>query len=323
MKWLELKARLLEAGAIRVVGEPLSEVYIGRSTAGPGAGGGGSVFFAIGGRRVRLSLDPRAPLELRHPGEGRAEIEVAGGRWEGRLEPVALHCPRQAYITLSERCIYRCRYCMVPRIGGRIKPLEQIVRRVDGVRDRIDAIAITSGVAESIEKDEQRSCDLVSLLAPLGLPMGVSIYPRMETPSRLKELGVEEVKFNLETASERLFKDMCPDLDRPSIWAVLERSVGIFGENRVFSNVIVGLGETDAEMEETIERLADAGVIPVLRPLNPVSSLPSCLRPSAERLLGLCRMEERILGRAGLNTKVAKTMCIACTGCDLVPGRDT
>ncbi|MDH7593051.1 MAG: radical SAM protein [Methanomicrobiales archaeon] len=323
MEWIALKAQLLQAGAVRVEGEPIPVACIGRSTAGPGAGGSGSIFFSMGGRRVRLGMNRRSPVTLRYLGNGEAAVIIDGHIYSGVLEPVGLHCPRQAYITLSERCIYRCRYCMVHRLKGEIKPPVQIVESVKSVLDRVDAISVTSGVAESIEKDEERTLALLRLLRPLGLPVGVSIYPRPETPLHLHELGVVEVKFNVETASERLFEEMCPGLRRQEIWRVLERSVELFGENHVFSNVIIGLGETDAELEEIIEGLADAGVIPVCRPLNPVPSLPALRRPAAARLLDVAGMEERVLKRAGLDTKVARTMCIACTGCDLVPGRDT
>ena len=55
-------------------------------------------------------------------------------------------------------------------------------------------------------------------------------------------------------------------------------------KNRVFSNVIIGLGETDAELEACIRKLTSHGVIPVLRPLNPVAGLTGFARPTAERL---------------------------------------
>ena len=63
------------------------------------------------------------------------------------------------------------------------------------------------------------------------------------------------MKFNLEAATPGLFAKMCPGLDYDRLWQVLDRSVQVFGKNRVFSNVIVGLGETDAELETCIKKL--------------------------------------------------------------------
>jgi len=322
MEWLELKACLLEKGAVRVEGEPVEE-YLSRSTAGPGAGGPGSLFFSRKEGRVRQTIRADSPVTLYHHGRGKVTLLVNGEIVEGSLEKAALHCPRQAYVTISERCIHACRYCMVPFQNGRVKTVEELETRIGGVADRIDAIAITSGVARSVGEEEAITLSLVGRVRSLGIPIGVSIYPREGTPARLYAEGVEEVKFNLETATAPLFTRMCPGLDRDVLWRVLDDSVTLFGRNRVFSNVIVGLGETDTEMEGCIEELADRGVIPILRPLQPAAGVADYERPSAKRLTYLCEREERILRRAGLDPCQARTMCLACTGCDLVPGRDT
>ena len=57
MQWKELKARLLEAGSARLTGEP-ADRFIAKSAAGPGAGGKGAIFFAMGSHRVKLALNP-------------------------------------------------------------------------------------------------------------------------------------------------------------------------------------------------------------------------------------------------------------------------
>jgi biotin synthase-related radical SAM superfamily protein len=164
--------------------------------------------------------------------------------------------------------------------------------------------------------------DVVDALLRFDLPIGVSIYPTEETPDRLRALGVAEVKFNIEAATARLFAEMCPDLDYDLIWGVLEKSVALFGKNRVFSNLIIGLGETDADLEQCILRLTRRGIIPVLRPLNPVADLSNRERPSPARLRKIFAVHTAALEGAGLDAKEALTMCTACTGCDLVPGRD-
>jgi biotin synthase-related radical SAM superfamily protein len=321
MQWLKLKARLLETGGVRVEGAPVY-AFLARSTAGPGAGGPGSVFFTTGKGRVRLSVREQSPVTLFHHGEGRVTLRLGDEVVEGRLEPVALHCPRQAFITISERCTQGCRYCQVPAQKGRIKTVDEMEALIRAVADRIDAISITSGVSENPGEEEEITLSLVQRIRSLGIPIGVSIYPTEKTPVRLHNAGVDEVKFNLETATGALFREMCPGLDRDLIQNVLDRSVTLFGRNHVFSNVIIGLGETDAEVEECMEDLASRGVIPVLRPLQPAAAVARYPRPSADRLLYLFRREEEILEHAGLDPREARSMCVSCTGCDLVPGRD-
>jgi biotin synthase-related radical SAM superfamily protein len=321
MHWKDLKARLLAVGQARLTGEP-AEQYIARSAAGPGAGGIGAVFFAMGSHRVKLALSPVSTIEIAHRGNGTADLFFEGERVTGHLLEPGFHCPDQAFITVTGGCIFSCKYCSVPRIGGKRKTIEEIMEMVESVRDRIHAISITSGVLTGIEEEEAYVLEVIKHLSSYNLPIGASIYPTPMTPDRLKELGVAEVKFNLEAATPELFSRMCPGLDYGLLWKVLDRSVHLFGKNRVFSNVIVGLGETDAELETCIKKLTSLGVIPVLRPLNPVAGLAGIPRPSAERLKKIFAIHERALAAAGLDPRLAVTMCTNCTGCDLVPGRD-
>jgi biotin synthase-related radical SAM superfamily protein len=321
MQWIDLKARLLSAGSARLSGEP-AEQYIARSAAGPGAGGNGAVFFAMGSHRVRLALNPLSELEIAHRGNGVAELHGEGGLVSGHLLEPGFHCPGQAFITVTGSCIFHCRYCPVPVLGGKRKTIEEIMGMVASVRHRISAISVTSGVLETIEEEESYVLEVVRHLRVYDLPIGVSIYPADQTPERLKALGVAEVKFNIEAATPALFVKQCPGLDYERLWRVLDRSVELFGRGRVFSNVIIGLGETDGEMEACIKRLTSHGIIPVLRPLNPVSELAGTPRPSAERLKKIYDVHTRELSRAGLDPRMALTMCTNCAGCDLVPGRD-
>lgn len=321
MQWKDLKARLLEARAVSLSGVP-AEQYIARSAAGPGAGGVGAVFFAMGSHRVKLALDPLSPIEIAHRGNGAADLYFEGDLISGRLLEPGFHCPDQAFITVTGSCIFTCRYCSVPKISGRRKSISEIMEMVESVRHRIHAISITSGVLESIEEEEAYVLEVVKHLAFFNLPIGVSIYPTEKTPDLLKELGVCEVKFNVEAATPALFAEMCPGLDYDRLWQVLDRSVELFGRNRVFSNVIIGLGETDVELEACIRKLTSMGVIPVLRPLNPGAGLTGFARPTAERLHAVFALHEQALEEAGLDTREALTMCTSCTGCDLVPGRD-
>ena len=71
MQWKELKARLLEPGgpAYRRTGDR----FIAKSAAGPGAGGKGAIFFAMGGHRVKLAINPTSTIEIAHRGNGTAQ----------------------------------------------------------------------------------------------------------------------------------------------------------------------------------------------------------------------------------------------------------
>lgn len=321
MYWGELKSRILANGGARLSGCVPPE-YISSSSAGPGAGGSGSVFFSRDGRRVRIALNDRSDMVITCKGGEAAVLSVDGEDFEGYLEKVPFHCPRQAFITVSSGCTFGCRYCSVPLQPGRRKSIDEIEEMVRSVKEDIDAISITSGVLCDVREEEEYVLSVVERLGRFGLPIGVSIYPTLMTPERLRSLGVVEVKFNIETATPGIFRRMCPGLDRDLIIEVLRRSVQLFGRNRVFSNVIAGLGETDEELASCIRMLAGMGVIPVIRPLNPVAGTKNLKRPGADRLRKIAAIHKEELEKAGLDAGQAVTMCAACTGCDLVPGRD-
>ncbi|MEN6610373.1 MAG: radical SAM protein [Methanoregulaceae archaeon] len=322
MQWTELKARILASGGAKLEGAPADE-FIAKSTAGPGAGGIGAVFFREGNHRVKLAVNPNAGSTLVHLGSGKARLIFEGQEYSGELDLVGHHCPRQAFITVSSGCIFHCRYCPVPsQRERRRKPVDEIVAMVEPVLDRVDAISLTSGVLDTIEEEEHYVLEVVAALRRFDLPIGVTIYPLPETPSRLYALGVAEVKFNVEAATPVLFGEMCPGLDRQAILGALDHSILLFGKNHVFSNVLIGLGETDEEMKTCIRDLTGMGVIPELRPLNPAAGLKDYPRPSAERLLRLHTFLSQELDAAGLDPRQAQTMCTACQGCDLIHLRD-
>jgi len=316
----ELKAGLLEAGTAKITGG--TEGIISVSKAGPSSGEEGSVFFSSGNMRVRLSIADDSPVEIVITDRDYAVLKFEGEEVEGKVEPAALHCPRQAFITVSEGCIFRCRYCSVPTQEKKFKSPEDTERMIEGVLPDIDCISLTSGVIGSPEEDERRVLEVVKRVMRFGLPIGVSIYPLKETPKKLFDLGVLEVKFNLEAATEKLFQEICPEMEREQIMDALIESVRLFGKNRVFTNIILGAGESDSEMKACISELTSLGIIPVIRPLTPKAEMSDFKRPSKERILRISEYLSEELQKNGLDTKVAETMCTACTGCDLVPGRD-
>lgn len=320
---LATKAFLISVGTVDLLGQRTSRQV---STAGPGAGGQ-SVFFRSGDRIVRLSVVAGSPLRLEQREEGcailKGDEEIARGQV---VEPL-LHCPEQAYITVSERCIYDCKFCAVPKLKGGVKSGEQIRCMVEGAQrtGKLRAVSLTSGVEVSPEHEGKRVAEIVANLKSFGVPVGVSVSPFPGANQILRAVGADEVKYNLETVDRDLFQRVCPGISFEGIWDALAEAVRIFGRNRVFSNVIVGLGESDRALCAGIDELAEMGVLPVLRAVYPHplrADEVEMTRPSAERLLGLARYLKSALAKNDLRGDLALTGCYRCTGCDLTPGRD-
>lgn len=322
---LQTKARLISSGTVELpeTFRPSGPV----STAGPGAGER-NVFFSSDEKMVRLGVADSSPLKLEELDGG--EVAILEGGVEvarGVLEKPLLHCPRQAYITVCERCIYDCKFCAVPKLSGGVKSRERVLEMVAEADDtgELEAISLTSGVERSAEEEVDRVADIVKDLCRFDVPIGVSVTPARRSSEILKAAGADEIKYNVECLDIQLFTKVCPDVSLDRIKTSLEKAVGIFGENRVFSNVIVGLGESDQALQEGIAELADMGVLPVLRAVYPhplrVGEI-EMIRPSPERLTELARRLKRVLDDHGLRGDVAETGCYRCTGCDLIPHRD-
>jgi biotin synthase-related radical SAM superfamily protein len=276
---------------------------------------------------VRLSVVASSPLRLESRPEGvailRGDVEIACGQL---VDPL-LHCPEQAYITVSERCIYDCKFCAVPKLRGGVKSRQTVRKMVEEARKtgKLHCISLTSGVEESPELEAKRVAEVVSDLLSFGVPIGVSISPFPGVNQILKDAGADEVKYNLETVDRKLFDRICPGISFQEILDALQEAVAVFGRNRVFSNVLVGLGESNETLARGIDMLTEMGVLPILRAAYPHPLRMGEVeinRPSPERLLELARYLKKKLEENGLDGELALTGCYRCTGCDLAPGKD-
>ncbi|MGD0079863.1 MAG: radical SAM protein [Methanoregula sp.] len=323
----ETKALLINIGSADIDPCLLPAGFKTTATAGPGAGGT-SFFIRSGDHRVRLSIKPDSPLKVIPWKEGVAVQKEGRIIAYGTLELPLCHCPEQAYITVSERCIFDCKFCPVPKLNGHVKTIEEIITLVEQAHacGNLRAISLTSGVAESPEKEARYMTEVVRCLAErFDLPIGVSIYPTATSTEDLHNAGTVEIKYNVETMDRSIFERVCPGLSLDYILSALENAVRVFGKNRVSSNFIIGLGETDECVQEGIETLTGIGVIPNLRPISPHPLRKGEIvveRPSPYRLMLLTRLNKSALERHGLDVRMAQTMCLPCTGCDLTPQRD-
>lgn len=321
----ETKAQLISTGSVNMDPSLIHRLTI--PTAGPGAGNV-AFFFNSGGHRVRLAVKKESPLKAEMNGSelviSRDGAEIA----RGSIEPELIHCPDQAFITMCEKCIFDCKFCPVPKLSGKVKSMDKMLRMVEesGSTGRLQAISITSGVEESAEAEVDRAEELIRRLREMySIPIGVSVYPTKDSTRRLKDAGADELKYNVETMDRDLHAKLCPGQDLESLLDALRQGVEIFGRNKVCSNFIVGLGESDESAKKGIEELVSIGVVPILRAAarHPLREGEVFIeRPSAERLLMLNRFLREKLDEYGLRADTFNTMCLPCTGCDINPHSD-
>ncbi|MGZ4922391.1 MAG: radical SAM protein [Halobacteriota archaeon] len=327
-KSAEIKALLIAEGGVDIDERVLRRITTPAS--GPGAGLT-SFFLRFGGHRVRLGIKHDSRLKASLDGDELVIHDQEKEIVRGYLEDAIAHCPGQVFITVSERCIFNCLYCPVPLLEGSVKDLNDVETKISQIlddpklADKLKAISLTSGVEQSTQHEADRIAAIIHALRDnYDLPIGVSVYPTINSTKLLKDAGADEIKYNVETMDRQLFIKMCPGLSLDFILEALKDAVSVFGRNKVFSNILVGLGEDDSSIINGMYELIEMGVIPILRAVveHPLRVEAGMRRPSAERLLRLARKERELLDEYGLRADIAETMCAPCTGCDLIPHRD-
>lgn len=322
-----IKANLISIGSAQIDRSLLPYQHNNIATAGHGAAGS-SVFLRSGNKRVRLTINDISPLRIMPEDEQVVVVKGEEVIARGVLERPLCHCPEQAYITLSEKCIYNCQFCPVPKMQGGIKDSAKVHQMVAEAYEtgKLKAISLTGGVAVSPEKEVRRAANIIKQLTrEYDLPIGVSVYPTKNSSEELYSAGASEVKYNVETMDPVLFRRFCPDLSLYSILDSLDTAVNVFGRNKVSSNFIIGLGESDETVRKGIKRLTERCIIPILRPISPHplrKNVKNINRPDSTRLLKLGSMLRDMLDRQFLCVDKSRTMCLLCTGCDLTPHID-
>jgi biotin synthase-related radical SAM superfamily protein len=351
----EKKAELLKYGTINIPKELTLPFYPSLSTAGPGAGRRAMV-FGFFGTRVKLGVvrDGSAIYSLaraeqipqdsgmnRSCIEGKPFVILKNGKpflADVRIEPTLMHAPCQAFINITSKCIYNCSFCTTPELEAERKEctverwIELILAHAEN--SSLQAVAITSGVAESPHKT---ILDMVTVIKGVRdrlpeIPIGVEPYiTSQEDIDLLYQAGANEIKINLEAATPELFDKVCPGMDYPGLFTALQYAVKVFGRNKVTSNIIIGLGETDSEILKTVEDLAKEGIVATLRAVRindrnklkltaALGHLPAPVTP--ERMIELAKKQKMILDKYSLTTQEFETMCHKCKSCDIVPHQD-
>jgi biotin synthase len=108
------------------------------------------------------------------------------------------------------------------------------------------------------------------------LPISVDICPVSKSGLvRLHDAGAEFISLPLDGATEKIFNLVKgEDVGGPYKWEnhfkALDSAVKIFDVGNVGSNIIVGLGESEADVVLLIQRLHNMGIVPVLFAFTPI-----------------------------------------------------
>ena len=207
-------------------------------------------------------------------------------------------------LTYPQTCLANCAYCGLARerpgsagdksfirVEWPVVPtsivLDRLTRHGLDVK-RVCLSMVTHGQAYRDTLDIVRR-----LKAVLDTPLSVLIAPNLFDEQRLAELkaaGVDMIGIGLDAASERIFElrrghAVGGGLSWAKYWRIIEAAVTIFGSGKVNCHLVAGLGETDADLVATVQRLKGLGVPAYLFSFypEPDSRMAGARRPSLVR----------------------------------------
>ena len=197
--------------------------------------------------------------------------------------------PTTAYLmTYSpNKCTANCSFCPQARESG---SSTNMLSRVSWPVFRTEPAV--KAINDSFRKNEtKRVCvqalnypkvfyHVVSLVTRIRsrceIPISVSCQPSSTSDLRkLARAGVQRIGIPLDAATEDIFEHIKgQQVGGPYRWKsqfqMLKEALCVFGEGKVSTHLIVGLGETDREMVKMIQECIDTGVLPALFAFTPV-----------------------------------------------------
>lgn len=155
-----------------------------------------------------------------------------------------------------------------------------------------------------------------------GLPVEVQFEPPadLDAIDRVADMGIDSVGIHVETFDPEVLRRVAPAKARTGIegyFAAWERAVRRFGEGRVSTYVILGMGEDETLTLEGCRRAVDAGVYPFVVPLRPIagSLMEDWLPPPAHYVSRVYSQVVPYLRARGLGTGGAAAGCARCGAC--------
>lgn len=155
-----------------------------------------------------------------------------------------------------------------------------------------------------------------------GLPVEVQFEPPRELGvlDRVHDMGVDAVGIHVESFDPDVLARVAPGKFRTGIetyFRTWERAVELFGEGRVSTYVILGMGEDPELTVAACRRAVDIGVYPFVVPLRPVagSLMADVPAPSREYTEPIYRRVAAFLAERGLDAGTAVAGCARCQAC--------
>jgi biotin synthase len=198
--------------------------------------------------------------------------------------------PTTAYLmTYREgKCTANCSFCpqareshaktdMLSRVSWPLFQTEHVLKRIETAakNGKIKRVCLQALNYPDVFHHLMALTRAISQKA--NVPVSISCQPlTIENLRRLAEAGAERIGIPLDAATRELFEKVKGEaVGGPYNWEkqlkLLAEAVKVFGKGKVSTHFIVGLGETEKEMAEIVQRCVDMGVYPALFAFTPIA----------------------------------------------------
>ena len=155
-----------------------------------------------------------------------------------------------------------------------------------------------------------------------GLPVEVQFEPPRDPTvlQQVHDMGIDAVGIHVESFDPQVLARVAPGKFRTGIdtyFRTWERAVELFGDGRVSTYVILGMGEDPELTVAACKRAVDIGVYPFVVPLRPVagSLMADVPAPAREYTEPIYRKVAGFLAERGLSAETAVAGCARCQAC--------
>ncbi len=212
--------------------------------------------------------------------------------------------PTTAYLLsyVEGRCSSNCAFCSQAReSSSRVDILSRVTWPIFNTERVVQAIGYSWKKDElhrvclqTVNHDrsfEETISTVIAIRRAASIPISVSCMPfKKSEMKQLKEAGVNRIGIPLDASTKELFDRLKGGsagglYQWESHFDALQSAVKIFGKGEVSTHLIVGLGETDWELLNTVQEMVEMGVYPGLFAFTPVpgSKLEKTSQPDLMR----------------------------------------
>ena len=235
--------------------------------------------------------------------------------FQSRMTSRGIPFERVAYLSTDRlrvhhtpQCIFKredtaCRFCDIEPCEGTITndDIDEVVKYyVDNISvEKNNGIGLRhfliGGQSDNPQSERNAIIDTAKIIRKYSnrdIYVMCLPYPKEGFAQKLKDVGVNEIAFNIEIFDEARAVEIMPGkgrIDRNTYFSALEEAVAVFGRTgAVRSLLIVGL-EKDETFYEGIRKLVNMGVQPILSVFRPLrfTDLYDVVSPSNEYLYDL------------------------------------